>query len=74
MASHARRSFKRCEDCNKPGTVGKELSVRGLCEPCREARMMKAATQLAEGAGPYYDQWLASMRDATRRLADKFAD
>jgi hypothetical protein len=74
MGSHARRKYVRCEDCEKPGTVGVELSNRGLCEPCAIKRMTKSAVQLQAKSGPYYDQWRKGIAEAGARIARIYGD
>jgi hypothetical protein len=70
MTSHARKRYVACEDCKTPGTVGVELSNRGLCESCAIDRMTKSARQLKAKEGPYYAQWCKSTIEAARRLVD----
>lgn len=74
MASHSRRKFTRCIECLELPTSTNPLSARGLHADCALKRMRESAEQLKAKEGPYYDEWVRSMRHASRKLADLFAD
>lgn len=70
MRPNTSRYHKACVECGKPGRVGAGLSVRGLCAVCGPKRQAEAIRQMAEKSGPYWDQYVASMRNyALRELA-----
>lgn len=58
-----------CRECGALRGDGVEISARGLCLDCGNARQNMAAVQLNARKGPYYDAWRASVIDHARRLA-----
>lgn len=57
--------IKACKVC---GRTDVPLSHRGLCEECGMRRMVKAAVELSEHRGEFYEKWLK------RRYPDKYRE